>query len=69
MTPEAKDKLELAYLRLQREQFKALAQLVVETLAAQRLYFKTRTNETLVASKQLEQRLGVRATEILKLLN
>lgn len=66
MSTDTKDQLELAFLRLQKEHLKALAQLVVETLGAQRLYFKTRNNETLVAAKQLEKRLADRATEILK---
>lgn len=66
MTSETKDQLEMAFLRLQKEQFKAFAQLAVEVLTAQRLYFKTRSNEALIAAKQLEKRLSDRATEILK---
>lgn len=66
MSSDAKDQLELAFLRLQKEQCKSLAQLVVETLAAQRLYFQTRSNDALVASKQLENRLADLATQILK---
>jgi hypothetical protein len=66
MTSDTKDQLELAFLRLQSEQFKALAQLVIETLTAQRLYFQSRTSEALVVAKQLEKRLADRATAILK---
>lgn len=66
MTSDTKDQLELAFLRLQKQSLKDFAQLVVETLGAQRLYFKTRNNETLISAKQLEKRLADRATEILK---
>ncbi len=66
MSTDTKDQLELAFLRLQRDQCKSLAQLVVETLGAQRLYFQTRTSEALVAAKQLEKRLADLATQILK---
>ncbi len=66
MSTDTKDQLELAFLRLQHDQCKSLAQLVVETLGAQRLYFKTRSNEALVAAKQLEKRLGDLATQVLK---
>lgn len=66
MSSDTNDKIELAFLRLQQEQFKSFAQLAVEVLTAQRLYFKTRSSEALVAAKQLEKRLADRATAILK---
>lgn len=66
MTTESKEQLELAFLRLQDSNYKALAQLVVETLAAQKLYFKTRDKEHLMASLKLEKQLGDRAIAALK---
>lgn len=66
MSSDTNDQLELSFLRLQIEQYKQFAQLAVETLAAQRLYFQTRSNEALVAAKTLEKRLGDRATAVLK---
>ena len=43
-----------------------LAQLVIETLEAQKKYFKTRSKEDLIASKQLESKLRLIARGIIE---
>jgi hypothetical protein len=47
------------------EQAISLARLVLETLAAQQRYFKDRTRENVMASKQLEVRLLREAEKVL----
>jgi hypothetical protein len=48
-----------------QEQITALARQVIETLDAQREYFKNRDNGQLAMCRQLESRLRKRAEEIL----